>query len=723
MFLFDHETSSIRNSGEVTAELRNLKIKAVVYNEEGTMLSLKSFTTEQIENNGDVTTEYKLEYGDETGSIRTELLLSAFGSFMAVRVNAEIFNQTAYHRQRFFDAHGGIRLGVGQITGLLGLLANSRHKDWWTRPHFDMDLRRLPPQTQSLLWRTGDGYGYLLPVCDPLCRTDLAGSKEGLEIQISTLESGHQQFQTLAFIVGAGRNPYSLVSDTVRQGFISRNTGGMPRSGKKYPEILEYLGWCSWDAFYSDVSEEGLADKAAELKAKGLPVRWFMIDDGWSDAKEMKLNSFNANSEKFPYGLGHAIRRLKDEYGISWVGVWHNIAGYWNGIDPEGEVFKEFKEYLHETRKGKWIPSAEAGKGFAFWNEWHSRLQRQGADFVKVDNQSSLYSYYGEEQSIAKIAHSVHIGLEASVALHFNGCMINCMGMASENVWHRPMTSVSRSSNDFLPKIYNGFGEHALQNAYNSVYHGPFYWGDWDMFWTDHHDAVPHMVLRAVCGGPVYFSDRPDKTRPEIIWPLVYSDGRIIRCDGIGQPTEDCLTIDPMQTSTPLKLWNTAGGAGIAAAFHVFNGDETVAGEIGPKDIPGLEGESFIVFDALRKTAHRLKADEVIPVRLAPLEAELYLIIPADGPFTAIGLADKLAATDAILGVESIAGAIEVRIKDRGDFMFVSKRKPVQAFVDRKPASVQETDGGIGLYRIVCPMDSCETPNETMIRIEFEIPS
>ncbi|GIQ70525.1 hypothetical protein XYCOK13_33490 [Xylanibacillus composti] len=77
-----------------------------------------------------------------------------------------------------------------------------------------------------------------------------------------------------------------------------------------------------------------------------------------------------------------------------------------------------------------------------------------------------------------------------------------------------------------MPAAAESFREHALQNAYNSYFHGSFYWGDWDMYWTDHHDDKQNMVLRAVSGGPVYFSDKTGRTKAEHVWPLIYRDGQ-----------------------------------------------------------------------------------------------------------------------------------------------------------------------------------------------------
>ncbi|WP_207671281.1 Sip1-related alpha-galactosidase [Paenibacillus cymbidii] len=254
-----------------------------------------------------------------------------------------------------------------------------------------------------------------------------------------------------------------------------------------------------------------------------------------------------------------------------------------------------------------------------------------------------------------------------------------------------------------MPNIYRGFGEHALQNAYNSFYHGAVYWGDYDMFWTGHHDALPHMTLRAVSGGPVYFSDAPGKTNAAMIRPLVYSDGRIIRCSQPGRPTKDWLTKDPQRTRAPLKMWNTAGAAGIVAAFHAYEDEDVLEGEIGPADIPGLAGERFLAYDSFRHTVRRMGAEERLRIRVAPLEAELYVIVPETGAFTAIGLTDKLVAADAVLEARFAEDRATVLLKDGGIFSFVSARRPARAVVNGSETPIETADAAQGLYRLDCP--------------------
>ena len=123
------------------------------------------------------------------------------------------------------------------------------------------------------------------------------------------------------------------------------------------------------------------------------------------------------------------------------------------------------------------------------------------------------------------------------------------------------------SSDDFVPSG-DPFAEHALQNAYNSLYHSQFYWGDWDMFWSDHPEARQSAVLRALSGGPVYISDPVGRTCPEVILPLALRDGKILRLDHPGLPAEDCLLRNPHTDGVPLKIWGTIQVEGLPRRDH-----------------------------------------------------------------------------------------------------------------------------------------------------------
>ncbi|WP_051250418.1 Sip1-related alpha-galactosidase [Paenibacillus harenae] len=647
--------------------------------------------------------EYARLYQDraEQPEVVVKLKLRFYSRFVLAFVEGEIISENDFGNHRAFAPDNGITLKLGKPERIEGLLANYQHKDWWTRPHFDTDLKTLPSRTLSLLWRTDAAYYHLLPVCGPQYRTDLEGGKsdeEALSVRISSHQGGLTRCDTLAFIISSGDDPYELAENNTETALRQLGYPVLPRRRKAYPETLDYLGWCSWDAFYHQVDEEGLLAKASELHQSGLPVKWVMIDDGWSEIVDRQLQAFDADPVKFPQGLANTVTALKERYGINRVGVWHTIAGYWNGIHPESKLAAEYADYLFTTNRGNVIPYPDAAKGFGFWHAWHGYLKRQGVDFVKVDSQSAVNNFLRHHRPVGASAAAAHTALEASVSLHFDNTIINCMGMSSENIWHRPVSAVSRNSDDFVPQERNGFKEHALQNAYNSYFHGPFYWGDWDMFWTKNHDDVQNAVLRAISGGPVYFSDALGKTDPAKLWPLIYKDGRVIRCDRTANPTPDCLTAPP--AAAPLKLWNTSAGAGIVAAFHIGEGTAAVKGTVSAADVPGLAAGPALLYDFFGRTVRTLQAEEKAEFELQEEQCKLYVLIPVTGGVTPIGLTDKYITSHAVREHRTTDGTTVVKLIEGGAFAFVSERKPSFVRVNGALALCEEKAGGF--YEIDC---------------------
>ena len=660
--------------------------------------------------------EYRYQYCDEGERVTAAVTFRCYDSFITTFVDAGIKNDELFKKQVYFSPQQAINISIANLMDEYQAMANYQHKDWWTRPFFTNNIKEVPERTQSLLLKDDHHYYHLLPVCDQEARTDLAGTEKGLQISVSPFHGGYNQISTFAFILGASKNPFQLVNDNVKTALNFCGQSVLSREEKSYPEILDYLGWCSWDAFYHEVNEEGILTKAEELKQKNLPVKWMMIDDGWSEVSGRRLQSFDADQTKFPNGLSGTVSSLKQEYGVNWVGVWHTLAGYWEGIAPDSSLAKSLDKHLYQAKNGSLIPSPNAEEGFGFWHAWHSKLKKDGIDFVKVDSQSAISNFMAHNQSVGEAASGAHTALEASCSLHFNNTVINCMGMAEENIWHRPYSAVSRNSDDFVPQELNGFKEHALQNAYNSLYHGAFYWGDWDMYWTKNHDDQQNMILRVISGGPLYFSDAVDATNPEMIWPLIYKDGRIIRCDQPGMPTEDCLFNDPFKTKVPLKIWNTSKGAGVVAAFNIFEGNETIRGSIGPKDVPNLTGDEFILFDVLTKEHWKLKKDEVINIELAENGSSVYLLIPVKDCITPIGLINKFICNHGIENSWCTETGLKLTLKEGGVFAFLSERQPLKATVNGEEVPIEVDAVNQSMYSIDCQ----NIEGEVLLEVEIK---
>lgn len=222
------------------------------------------------------------------------------------------------------------------------------------------------------------------------------------------------------------------------------------------------------------------------------------------------------------------------------------------------------------------------------------------------------------------------------------------------------------------------------------------------MFWTRNHDDTQNAVLRAVSGGPVYVSDGLGATDPAKLRPLIYDDGRLLRCDRPAVPTADCLTADPRRTAIPLKIWNTAGGAGVVAAFHIHDGDEPVRGSVGADDVPDLAGSRVLVYEYFSQECRLLGPGERLAFTLAGEACKLYLLVPvsAGSGIVPVGATGKYVPAHAIAHRWRDEQAVRVQLRPNcsGPFACWSDGAPIRATVDGKEVTVASR--GDGLHEI-----------------------
>jgi len=263
-------------------------------------------------------------------------------------------------------------------------------------------VNELAKQVQEMhvQWRPD----LFLSVDNVITQEDFAKMVENKEIVVAKLfswQEGLSECRGLAFLMAEGDNPYAMLEECAKTGLQILETGYLTRKERRYPKMFEYLGWCSWDAFEIRVDEKSLLLKCQEFSDKNIPVKWAIIDDMWAEVrdfygqpyanrKEMidlmhssKLYSFKADPIRFPNGLKHCIEKI-NEFGIK-VGIWHPTTGYWRGIDPKGEIFKEYKDCLIQDAKGSYVPSPQKEKSYRFYSGFHDYLRRCGAEFIKID--------------------------------------------------------------------------------------------------------------------------------------------------------------------------------------------------------------------------------------------------------------------------------------------------------------------------------------------------
>lgn len=622
-------------------------------------------------------------------------------------------------KEGFLDGENGIELFLELPSDCVSFLADYRYKEYWCRPGWASAFSKVPDETQALLWKYGKGgYGFLLPVCSGQYKTVLNGSR----LQVASWYDGLTGCHSLILVAGEGKNADRLISSCVKEGIGLLKKGYSPRAGRRYPEIFEYLGWCSWDAFQIRVNEKGLLDKCSEFRDKDIPVRWVIIDDMWGDVRGLydednpdyetvlesrhktTLYSFEADPFRFPRGLKSCIRRIEKEYGIL-TGIWHPMSGYWSGIDRDGPLFTEYQDCFIEGVNGQLVPSFCVDKAFRFFDAYHRFLKDCGASFIKIDNQSTIKRFYKGLATVGDIASGLHTAMEASAGLHFDNQLINCMGMASENMWNRPVSPVSRCSDDFLPDNRDWFLQHILQCAYNSLVQGEFIWCDWDMWWTSDGQAVKNSVLRAVSGGPVYISDKLGESCKEVLMPLLLSDGRILRCDRPGIPAEDCLMEDPRRSGKPFKVYSTCNGCLTAAVFHLSPGTGRMYGTIGLKEF-GIDEteEEYAVFEYFTGDMQVIGKVDRIPIVLTDEDDfRLYRFIPIKNGFAPLGLCEKYIAPKTIQANNERT----VVLTEGGTFAFFSRGTVNSVIVNGVAMPVEKETAPF--YKVFCEGNGVHT--------------
>ena len=555
----------------------------------------------------------------------------------------EIPNGYAY----YISGEGDLSVGVS-VADTASYMAIENHSPFWCRPFWGASLSELPQKTQSLLIQSGDFYTYYLPVCDSVFKTLIRGTEGGFQFYTySNCNSVTVCQRQLAFLCVQGSDPLKLMKDAARSVCGLLGNGLALREEKTMPDILNYLGWCSWDALQIRVNHEGLLQKAREFKEKNVPIHFAIIDDMWADVPSLnevpedmpfwdmvnimhasKLRSFEGDPKRFPKGMKAAIEDLKQE-GVSKVGVWFPTTGYWSGLTPDGIEAERQKENTVTLANGQIIVAPEEEKAARYFDDFCGRIREWGGDFVKIDNQG-FHQRYENVAPIGESARAIQKGIDQAADKYFDGALINCMGMPSECMFNRTST-VSRCSDDFIPESRKWFAKNILQCSYNGLLQGQFYVNDWDMWWTDEEQAVKNSLCRAISGGPIYVSDKIGRTNPEILKPLCLENGKIIRPDESATPTADCLIQNPTATEKIFKIRNRLDDRGVCAVFNINVENRPVSGKLMPTETGVADGD-YIYYEYFTKKVGLLKKGEAIEIVLEHNDDMLlYSFIPFHG--------------------------------------------------------------------------------------------
>ncbi|GLT37378.1 hypothetical protein SLA2020_116970 [Shorea laevis] len=507
---------------------------------------------------------------------------------------------------------------IGALEGLR-FLCCFRFKLWWMTQRMGTCGKDVPLETQFMLVESKDGaeeaptvYTFFLPLLEGQFRAVLQGNdKNEIEICLESGDSAVETNQGLYLVyMHAGTNPFEVINQAVKAVEKYMQTF-LHREKKKLPSFLDWFGWCTWDAFYTDVTAEGVEEGLKSLSKGGAPPRFLIIDDGWqqienktkeSDCvvqegaqfasrltgiKENAKFQKNGQNNEQVSGLKHVVDEAKHHHNVKFVYVWHALAGYWGGVKPAATGMEHYDTALAYPVQSPGVLGNQPDivmdslavhglglvhpkKVFNFYNELHAYLASCGVDGVKVDVQNIIETLGAGHGGRVSLTRSFLQALEASISRNFpdNGC-IACMCHNNDGMYSAKQTAVVRASDDFYPRDPASHTIHISSVAYNTLFLGEFMQPDWDMFHSLHPAAEYHAAARAIGGCAIYVSDKPGNHNFELLRKLVLPDGSVLRAQLPGRPTRDCLFADPARDGVSLlKIWNVNKSSGVVGVFN-----------------------------------------------------------------------------------------------------------------------------------------------------------
>ena len=454
------------------------------------------------------------------------------------------------------------------------------------------------------------------------------------------------------------------------------------RTRDRAPRFANHLGWCTWNAFYHDVSTANLRKGLESFRAAGAEPRWMILDDGWQTAApapgaKRLLASLDADEAKFPGGLAPAVAMAKGEFGLHEFFVWHAAFGLPCGLHPDAPGVRAFRPRRRERVNlpgvpldgilGWWeadhasLPAAPADL-CAFLAAQEDRLREAGVDGVKIDFQAVTAFHSGADGGRAAAGRALAEALEATVPKRFGTERISCMACVPELLYAAPRSHVFRASDDFVPGLPAKWGERLRNNAAMALWFGRFVRLDWDMFLSGSAAPAWHAATRVLSGGPVYVADPPGETDGALLRRVANGDGFVPRFPGSAVPARDSLFLDPeAEPDHAFAIANGGPDAGAAGVFDLDPGgpvpERPRAADVRASDIPRLRR-------ARRYAAWNAETDDVRLVgRDEPLRVE------AGGPdrFAVVSFAPVHKNLFAPLGVRPflVPGAAVRRVEER----------------------------------------------------------
>lgn len=603
---------------------------------------------------------------------------------------------------------------LGKINELKQFTGSYRHKSCWMNAKTGVSLKELPIETQFLLTDQGKGtYLMLIPLVGEKARCSFSGNENAeLELIVETGDTLTHVKQFKGFYVLKGENPQDMIAQAMKEIQSDLKTFEL-RSQKNTPWFADYFGWCTWNALGHNLSNDTLVYAAETFKQSKIPVKYFLIDDGWQASNGRLLGAYSADKQKFPNGISETVNTLKSEYGLDKVLIWQALWGKFRGIDPKAfpeiatdvsfmppkrmsyllDKKKQTKSTTYEATVGPRFYPPFFGKRMTipqfspFFEQYFSYLKQQGIDGVKVDAMTWVEATGNNRGGRVTVMKEMMEGLQKASNKHFNNEMINCSSLSNDYLFNTVSSNVTRTSTDFFPDKPASHGEHIFINAHTSFWLGEVVLPDWDMFQSGHENGAFHAGARAISGGPIYTTEKIGSENKEVLMKLMTEEGRLPRAKTHGRVCTSSLFVSPTANDSAIKIFNTNLKGGVIGAFNCSydaTEDIIVKATISSKDIEGIEGDNFAVYQHSTGKVFTQAKNDKLDITIKELDFDLFTYVSIDEGFAPLGITDKYNPAGMLLTCNLTPDAVAMDVMGGGNFVAYADTKPKEVFVNNK---------------------------------------
>ncbi|GEM_PF-5730055 len=600
---------------------------------------------------------------------------------------------------------------AGPIQRYLGFY---RANLWWYEP---ISKHASLPCTQPLQWvllQTTNGYAALLP--DNQVKQELVFSYDGLQFTLyNQLEDddisslGEQTPAPGAQIpmpndqdwfvwLSVHSNPYLCIAEAFKA--LRSSIPSMPLA-----PWWRKLGWCTWDAFYTSVSIDGIIAGLEQLTALGHCPGWMIIDDGWQQTSDNKLVATTPDPVKFTNTLHQDVARIKQQFSLD-LGVWHALFGYWGGWSPDAPwpayEFIDNEVQLWPKNNKLTYTHIVAPSDIAKWyDNYHQQLNEAGVDFVKIDGQAFVDHLVSELQQRSDTTQAYQQAINSSVNQNFSQQNIHCMAH-HPHIIANASCAIWRNSDDYFPRDDADHGKHIMNNAFNALWGCSIGLPDWDMFQSCHPHSEYHALARVISGGPIYLSDSPGQHDHSLIDKLVIHHNQLLQPDDIALPTPASLFRAHHDRHELVVVNNVANDVQLLGLFNCQNYGFKLATDVGHDDLRQPCSQPMTVYSYRQCHAALLAPEHQWHVTLPSQNAELLAFIPVAYDMSVIGVVDKILTAKTFESLESTPDHTEIRVHCSGRFWLACyERPPQQILLDGEALPITTPESHI--YQITLP--------------------